>query len=940
MTENPSPSNERTRRYPVVSDVALAVTLDADTGEVTLRILRDDEELYTESTKAATLYSGNWWSENNPERITRRVAESASDLDESGLRTEIRGAFFEAGVDRLATEEVPWTGGPRSHADGEFPIEECVPPEREAEWVDVEQRRKEIQNERYDEWLDGDRLESWVDDPGIGKTTTAAKAASEHEHPHVFYLPSHENAHEFTNDSAKPDGYHHLKGPSQPRGDCFMDAKVNDMPCDTHGDLEDWPRMCPVFERDETDPIRQHYEATAAEIGPRKAHRELGLHSEHEHDWHGKRCAWEEQFDDIEDEQRIVTVQNYLTVPSVQSAGLAIVDDIQNLLEDDAEMVARELEYVVLTLDTLAAESTMQAQYEELGDFAEDITKQLYEPKSDSLSELTPPDIEVPTRLQDPIDDEQDDLAETLAWLQHGYNERVRSDISRGEWDGTPLGMNMLFAACAEAGLDGESARRAIATSPGIDACPSCNRVEPFSKQEGKHQCDECGWHEDEDTLTNSQSEIARATAWIDVPSPEADDNPVLKYREIPRVSDLSTPNQTLILDATPSPELYAYLFGVDPEDVKLSGDTPAKLNAHITQIADGQYHRSTIARDDEAGERLRDRFQRIIDYRCDHHDRVLVVSHKKNEGYFDIPENAEWMHFYAGRGLNRNDCDSVVVLGAPHANVEDLKRTAELLTVGRDDVRVGGLEQTSRRDEDGNPVSLPPLYRKLYYDDETGVGRAIPTKSYTGLVGTLFRDTRESELVQLAHRVRPVTATKTKHLDLLTNVPTPLPIDTLVTLTELSDPAVEQTDLTNRALRFMRYVLGMMHRGGPDGFDPDTVFESRDDEQVVGTVSAFHELSQNDHCVFDVSEDTIRNWLNELAEYGLMEKGEYKQREGRLYTATGPTLEKALLLLSNNWVSKVGAVRRLTEKIDDADGSLDWLEWADETFGLPKPSL
>lgn len=917
----------------------LAVTLDTDGGDVTLRILRDDEELYTESTKAATFFSSHWWSEDNPERITRRVAESAIDLDESELRTGIRGAFFEAGVDRLSSEEVPWTGGPRSQANREFPIMECVPPEREAVSVDVEQRRSEIQNERYDEWQDNDRLEAWVDDPGIGKTTTAAKAASDRDHPHVFYLPSHENAHEFTNDPAKPDGYYHLKGPSQPCEDCCMEAMIHDDPCATHGQSEDWQRMCPVFKRSANDPIRQRYEAIAAEMGPREAHRVLGLHSKQDYEWHSGRCEWQEQFDEIEERERIVTVQNYLTVPSVQSAGAAIVDDIQNLVEDDDSMIDRELKYTVRTLEALADESVMQIQYQELADFGTNILAELYESDPTPLRSLTPPDIDVPPWIQERISDEHDSLAETLAWMKHAYNETVRSDISRGEWDGTPLGMNILFAACAVVGLSSESARRAIATRPGIEACPSCDAVEPYEKEGGKHRCQKCGWQEGQDTLTDPQTEIARATAWIEVPSPESNDEPSLNYREIPRASELPDPAKTLILDATPSPELYAYLFGIDPDEVKMAGDTPAKLNAHITQVGNGQYHRTTIARDDESGERRRHRFQRIIDYRCDHHDRVLVIGHKKNEGYFDIPGNAEWMHFYAGRGLNREECDSVVVTGAPHANVEDLKRTAELLAVGRDDVRVGGVEQTSRRDEDGNPVGLPPVYRKLYYDDGTGVGRAVPTKSYTGLVGTLFHDTRESELVQLAHRVRPVTATETKDITLLTNVPTPLPIDKLATLSELSDPAIEQTDLTNSALRFMRYVLGVIHRDGPDGFDPDSVFESRDEEQVIGTVSAFHELSQSEHCVFDVTEDTIRNWLNELAEYGLVEKGEYKQRKGRLYTATGSTLEKALLLLSNNWISKVDAVRRLTEKMGDADGSLDWLEWADVAFDLPETS-
>lgn len=940
MCDEPPTSNASTRTYPIVSDVTLRITRDTETGEVEVTVLHDGQELYTESVKSTYLYSSDWWSESNPERIGDAIAEHVPDSDQSALRTGIRGAFFEAGIDRTANEVIPWTGGPQSQSKGQFPIQECVPPQRESERIDIDRRREHIRTERYDEWNEAERLEAWVDDPGIGKTTTAALAAADRNDPHVFYLPTHENAHEFTQDPNKPSGYFHLKGTNQPRENCCMEAKISDTTCDTHGEPAEWPRMCPVFEQPEDHDIRQHYEAIAAEIGPQKAHEELGLRSDFGPSWHDGKCTWQKQFNAISERDRVVTVHNYLPVPSVQQVGAAIIDDIQSLLETDESMGTRELEYAIRTLDAISNGGSLGRQYQKLADFAEAVVSELYETYPNSLHELNPPDIEVPQHVQTRVSDEQDGLAETLAWLKHGYHEKIRMDISEGQWDGTPLGIDILLAACAVAGLPEDSARRAIATPPGIDSCPNCDSVEKFGKEGGNHQCGECGWHERDHTLTDTRTERARATAWIETPSPYTDDSPTLCYREIPRVSDLPSPTRTLILDATPAREIYAYLFGVDPGEVHIAGDTPGELNAHITQIGDGQYHRGTLARKDESGNRLRERFQQIINYRCDEHDQVLIVGHKKNQGYFRIPRNAEWMHFYAGRGLNREDTDAVVVLGAPHANVADLKRSAELLAIGRDDVRIGGTEQSSRRNTDGEIASLPPIYTKLYYDDGTGVGRAVPTKGYTGLVGTLFRDTRESELVQLVHRVRPLTADQTKHITLLTNVPTTLPIDTLTTLTELSDPAIEQTNLTNSGLRFMRYVLGVIRRGGPEGFDSHLVFESVNQGQIVGTVSAYHELSDEDSCEFDVSKDTIRNWLNELAEYGLVEKGEYKQREGRLYIATGAILEKALLLLSNNWISKVDAVRRLSEKMENPDGTLGWLEWAEEAFDLPNPTL
>ena len=65
-----------------------------------------------------------------------------------------------------------------------------------------------------------------------------------------------------------------------------------------------------------------------------------------------------------------------------------------------------------------------------------------------------------------------------------------------------------------------------------------------------------------------------------------------------------------------------------------------------------------------------------------------------------------------------------------------------------------GGEEYSTRRD-----VPNPPVYRKRRFADGDGRGRAVPTKAYSGLVGKLFERSREKELVQALHRIRPLLA-------------------------------------------------------------------------------------------------------------------------------------------------------------------------------------
>lgn len=443
--------------------------------------------------------------------------------------------------------------------------------------------------------------------------------------------------------------------------------------------------------------------------------------------------------------------------------------------------------------------------------------------------------------------------------------------------------------------------------------------------------CNECGWHEYDDPLTQTVEELPRGTAWVDEEaSQERRPDTVLWYQTLPLTTDLPAPSETLILDATPTTEKYALLFGLDTDEVVLTGDDPVVLNANVTQIYNGQYHQHTI---DNASENRLDQFNTIIDKAAECHDGLLVVSHQNSQSVLNV-DNHEWMYFHAGRGLDREDPEATIVVGAPHANEDDLKRKARLLAMDRDDVRVGGKEHSSRRNEDGKLAANPPIYRKYYYQDETGMGRAIDTKHYTGLVGKLFRDTREHELVQLAHRLRPAISDEAKYIYLLTNVPTELPIDTLASIPELAEPVYEQADVSEGVVQALQICMELHEDGRVQ--TKDNLFYEWDQESFTFTDSELHDLLSSHKEGPDVGKRQVRNYREELQDLGLLEYDREPQRVGKLYQLYLSPSKQALLLLNNNGHFEVDAVRQLVEKIENADRSLDWLEWAEDQFDHP----
>lgn len=981
---------------------------------------------------------------NNPRGVTTGNALHLIGMDQgiiecgdwypNGLDTDTWGEIFTAARD--IGYDLPEQRATECEGS-QHPIETCVPPAYDPQPVDIEKRREEMAGPLFDTVLDDDHLHVWRHNPGEGKTTTAALAAADHDEPHVIYFDKHLKAREFITDDATPDEYLHLKGTEQPRHDCCLDATVeageNETPtCPVHGHPSDWARMCPIYERDSDDPVREAYEALLPEVGPNKAHLILGLDDPDEHDWHGVTCDWRQQFADLEEHDRIAAVHQYATLKSVRalpqygqcqatvalppaerhygqceataqttgercqndavdstgrctnhggeiptrqcsrpasdpsgrcfqhggepSAGaerLSIIDETVTGLTTDRTLSVEQLTRLANALESVAdtqpRDESDRYMLLNLAAFARSVIDSITDP--DSPSRLA--DLDAPAVVWDAYETHDDaaghyverekpsedwELAEALAQAKLTYGEAILRRMQRGEWEGAPLAVDLLLTAAVQAGLPAEPVMTAVALPAYLDGCPWCHAE--FTFENGARYCSSgsCDWHEAHNTVTQRDGEQARALAWIQT---DMDDVPAaLAYREFPLPSTLPNPADTLILDATAEVDKIAGLFDFPRDEVAVAGDDDLELpNLHVTQVLDGQYHRGTItdAITDEDGallpredwRTLADRIQRVIDTASDVHRKPLFVVQKGLISVFKFPDNGEVIHYHGNRGLNFTDCDAVICIGAPHPDVENLRRDAELLAMGQANAfRVGGDEHSTRPDCPNDPV-----YRTLVYEDEQGQGRAVPTKHYTGLVGALFREGRESELVQAVHRIRPLLADEPTHAYLLTNVPTHSAVDEVCSFDELADPLQALLPIPDGAIELLEHVHDVDAGDAPDGFRAGELVKRRPDGTLANKPKGYHRLAQL--CGMDVSQRTVYNWINDLEAIGLLHPEEYEQHAGVSYTADLATLQSALSVLSHNGGFKVAAVRRFRTLAERPDGSLAWIAWAREALGL-----
>lgn len=844
---------------------------------------------------------------------------TCGEWDPGGLDSDTWHEIFttarEAGYDLSS-------GEPEPHYGGQYPIETCEPPAYDPQPFDAEAHWADLQGERYERAREADRPVIWADDAGSGKTTNAALAALDRGDPHAILFDKHEKAREFVTDDVLPEAvdYFHLRGAAQKRETVCMDADHADEPCPEHGETVTCPHMCPIFDLPAEDSRRQQFEAVMAEVGPTWAHVLLDPHD-------GDDCTYDIQFDILQTVDHVVGVHEYLPLATVTNDRQVIVDEKPRTLATEREFTVAQLTRGANDLvDRSGPVDAVQRTLEAFGKFAHRIVD-VVTGAADAPAALT--DLDPPAVVWDTYEtydsaaghyreevppDEAWQYAEALARAKMRYNGAVLRRMQDDEWEGTPLCFDALLAAAIEAGLPREPVVQAIAAPLTLADCPRCRR--PTDDEHGARVCSACGWDEREDTITQQGGERARAS--IELGTHDI----ALAYHELPLTSDL--PAAPLVLDATATPERIGALFDTEPI---LEGDVSWESNLHVTQVLDGQYHYGTIRDAIDEDRALADRIQQAIDTAGDLHERPLFVLQANLIPEFEFPDHAEVLHYHAVRGLNRDDCDAVICIGAPHPRIGALEREAELLTQHRTDLRVGGDEHSTRHD-----APNPPVYRKLYYEDDAGDGRAVPTKHYTGLVGALFREAREKELKQALHRIRPLLAAETKHAYLLTNVPTAVPVDIVATFEELTAPLEAFLPVPEGAVRLLEYVRDIETGEGPDGFRAEQLME-REGDEIVFNRREFHRLAVL--CGEDVTYRTVCNWVNALVDAGLLEPGAYEPRAGVRFTADPGTLKSALSVLTRNTGFKVAAVRRFVTLADGSDGSLRWLKWARDVLRL-----
>lgn len=228
-------------------------------------------------------------------------------------------------------------------------------------------------------------------------------------------------------------------------------------------------------------------------------------------------------------------------------------------------------------------------------------------------------------------------------------------------------------------------------------------------------------------------------------------------------------PPHVIWLDATGVPEIYEQLFD---RKVTVVDATPALDHVAIYQITDRMNGKMMFEKEGKGGERRMNKhvdealaqIEIIRDWRKSETDpgyqRPAVITFMNLEQRI---AGVDTLHFYGNRGTNvlqNNDC--LIILGTPQPNKDALTMKARMIFFKRMAAWQGEWANSEQAYEYVNPETGEGMAREVggYWDDPD-----LRAVQYS---------TREAEIVQAAHRIRPVTRTPGNRADiwLLTNLP------------------------------------------------------------------------------------------------------------------------------------------------------------------------
>lgn len=226
-------------------------------------------------------------------------------------------------------------------------------------------------------------------------------------------------------------------------------------------------------------------------------------------------------------------------------------------------------------------------------------------------------------------------------------------------------------------------------------------------------------------------------------------------------------PPHIIWLDATANERLYQACFR---RPVQLA-DVQTALQGRIFQLYERANHKTALVAndkltDDAARKQGATDHQRSDDVAClvkriidDYrYQNPMIISFQALLDKHSDLKALRHLHFYAARGTNLfEDADAAFIIGTPQPSLYELEKLAAMLFLERD--KAFAAEWTTAN-------------RPYRFVSQTGAGYAYPVSGFWGdpdLQAVLW-SVREAEIIQAAHRCRPVN--KAVDIWLLSNLP------------------------------------------------------------------------------------------------------------------------------------------------------------------------
>lgn len=297
--------------------------------------------------------------------------------------------------------------------------------------------------------------------------------------------------------------------------------------------------------------------------------------------------------------------------------------------------------------------------------------------------------------------------------------------------------------------------------------------------------------------------------------------HPILRLN-LPKPFSVPDDTKLVLLDGSGIPELLEVLANRENERWEI----PMQPDVEVIQITDGAYGKTTLTNPKStAGENLIKLANQIASEAPDDtviftwQDIETVIREKQAAGEF--PMQVEIDHYGNLEGKNDyEDKQTVILLGTPTPNPKDMIELAA--AIWRDDTPLD-----TETIKTGN-------YRSYQYVDAQSNGCAVEVREYKDArLNMILHTYREQELVQAAHRIRPILYPG-KRIYLLTNMPLDtLPPSRLTTIKEL----LTETSTEFKEFTALIQEIVKVHSGGWK----ELIMNMSKNQNVISTMYLLH---------------------------------------------------------------------------------------------------